>query len=227
LKSSQEDIELLETYIKGRLSPEEKADFEVRLSKESDLNSDCNDLKILMEGMRVSVLEKKLDMLKNLENNTTAIVPNETKNDLPPFLSSKKIWLAGIIILFLAIFGWWIFMENRSDISQKNNQLFADRFDRELIIHSIERSADGSDSLTVEQKIAYDLYSIQEFEDAIPKLHQLWKMQNDTMAYFYLGISYLATGKKYEGKKILSNNAIVTNPYFKQKADSILSEYKK
>ena len=81
--------------------------------------------------------------------------------------------------------------------------------------------------MTVEQKIAYDLYAIQEFEDAIPKLNQLWKIQNDTMAYFYMGISYLATGNTSEAEKILSDNAIISNVYLKQKADSILAEYKK
>ena len=227
MKSSQEDIGLLEAYLKGRLSPEEKSALEVRLANEVDLNSDYSDLKVLLEGMRISVLENKLDMLKGLENSIPPVAPNENKNDSPPFFLSKKFWMAGIIIIFLAIFGWWIFKENKSHLSEESAPLFAEKFDREFILHSIERSADVLDSLTVEQKIAYDLYAIQEFEDAIPKLNQLWKIQNDTMAYFYMGISYLATGNTSEAEKILSDNAIISNAYLKQKADSILAEYKK
>ena len=221
MKSSQEDIELLETYIKGRLSPEEKADFEVRLSKESDLNSDCNDLKILMEGMRVSVLEKKLDMLKNLENNTTAIVPNETKNDLPPFLSSKKIWLAGIIILFLAIFGWWMVNIFTNRLPKENESLFASRIDSDFILHKTERSTGITDSLSVQQRIAYDLFTIEEFAEAIPLLDSLWRTHHDTLAYFYLGLSYRVQGEKEKSQGILLDTILLNNPRFKSSVEKI------
>ena len=227
MKSSQEDIDLLKAYIKGRLSPEEKSALDIRLANETNLNSDYHDLKVLSEGMRVSVLENKLNLLKDLENSIPPVAPNENKNNSPSFFPSKKLWMAGIIVVLITLFGWWILKENKSPLSEKSTPLFAEKFDREFILHTIERSADGPDSLTIEQKIAYDLYAIQEFEDAIPKLHQLWKMQHDTIAYFYLGISYMATGNKSEAQKILSDNPIISNVYLKQKADSILTEYKK
>jgi len=227
LKSSQEDIELLEAYLKGRLNTDDMSALETRLKNEPDLNADYNDLKVLVEGMRASVLENKLQMLKSLENKETPVSPNVNKKRPASFLSTKRIWLAGIIIVLITLFGWWIMHEKVSTVSEKSKQLFAERFDRELILHRTERSAGGNDSLTLKQKIAYDLYAIQEFEEAIPKLNELWKIQHDTTAYFYLGVCYLATGNTSEGNKILSDPAIMTNRNFKQKAASILSDTQK
>lgn len=218
---------MLEAYLKGRLNTDDMSALETRLKNEPDLNADYNDLKVLVEGMRASVLENKLQMLKSLENKETPVSPNVNKKRPASFLSTKRIWLAGIIIVLITLFGWWIMHEKVSTVSEKSKQLFAERFDRELILHRTERSAGGNDSLTLKQKIAYDLYAIQEFEEAIPKLNELWKIQHDTTAYFYLGVCYLATGNTSEGNKILSDPAIMTNRNFKQKAASILSDTQK
>ena len=92
MKSSQEDIELLEAYLKGRLSTDDMSALETRMKNEPNLHADYNDLKILVEGMRASVLENKLHMLKSLENKETPMSPERIQRNTSKVqsLRSKK-----------------------------------------------------------------------------------------------------------------------------------------
>ncbi len=67
MKSSQEDIELLETYLKGRLDEASVSMLKARLAAEKQLSDDFKDMQILAEGMRYGVLGDKLSMLKDYE----------------------------------------------------------------------------------------------------------------------------------------------------------------
>ncbi len=207
MKSSQEDIDLLKAYIKGRLSPEEKSALDIRLANETNLNSDYHDLKVLSEGMRVSVLENKLDLLKDLENSIPPVAPNENKNDSPSFFPSKKFWIAGIIIALITLFGWW--MQKKTTSVNQQYALGDDQFYR-YILHKNERNT--SPELDEIKSKAYNLFTIRDFENAKPMLRNLWENQNDTLSYFYLAISELSTGNIKVAKEMFNSPVLKKYP---------------
>ena len=195
MKSSQEDIDILHQYLKGRLSAEASSAVEKRLAAEADLQDNYRQLKILTEGMRVSVLSDKLAMLQNWEK----------KEDHAQ--NAKGNWWKWIGIFFLCcLLGYLLYnyaFKEGNEIPKEYKVLYAQRFDAELILHNTKRSAVQTDSLSQEQRRAYEMYSIQLFDDAIPLLETLWETKRDTLALFYLGVSYIGVGKKDKGLKVL------------------------
>jgi hypothetical protein len=64
LRSREEDIILLENYLKGNLSEKQMAEVASRIEHEKDLGLDLQDLKTLSAGIRLSELKGKMDLLK-------------------------------------------------------------------------------------------------------------------------------------------------------------------
>ena len=203
MKSSQEDIELLETYLKGRLDEASVSMLKARLAAEKQLSDDFKDMQILAEGMRYGVLGDKLSMLKDYEKEMFTMENqknvSENKNSQPWW----KWWLVLVIIGLISYVGYQRIAGSEKKIPDEYKNIYADRFDRELILHKTMRAAVQTDSLTGEQRRAYELYSIQLFDEAIPLLDELWATQKDTLALLYLGISKIGLGEKVTGLEIL------------------------
>ncbi len=195
MKSSQEDIALLEIYLKGRLSAEASAAIEDRLAAEADLLEDYKELKILTEGIRVSALNEKLSMLQDWEN----------KHQTNPGKSIKwRKWLGLIFLVSMAGYLFYLFtLKEGKKVPVEYEGLYAQRFDEELILHKTKRAVVQTDSLSQEQRRAYEMYSIQLFDEAIPLLDDLWESKKDTLALFYLGVSRIGIGEKEAGLDIL------------------------
>lgn len=215
MKSSQEDIELLETYLKGRLDEASVGMLKARLAAEKQLSDDFKDMQILAEGMRSGVLDDKLSMLKDYEKQMFTMENqknvSENKNSQPWW----KWWLVLVIIGLISYVGYQRIAGSEKKISDEYKNIYADRFDRELILHKTMRAAVQTDSLTGEQRRAYELYSIQLFDEAIPLLDELWATQKDTLALFYLGVSKIGVGEKVNGLEILQK------PELKKYSDQI------
>lgn len=203
MKSSQEDIELLETYLKGRLDEATVSMLKARLAAEKQLSDDFKDMQILAEGMRYGVLGDKLSMLKDYEKQMFTMENQknvlENKNSQPWW----KWWLVLVIIGLISYVGYQRIAGSEKKIPDEYKNIYADRFDRELILHKTMRAAVQTDSLTAEQRRAYELYSIQLFDEAIPLLDELWTNQKDTLALLYLGVSKIGVGEKKEGLDLL------------------------
>ncbi|MGB4959569.1 MAG: hypothetical protein WBO36_08840, partial [Saprospiraceae bacterium] len=179
MNSSQKDIDILHQYLKGMLSEEEKAAVKARLESESQLQSDYQDIKILTQGMRINSLSDKLVMMKGWEEEE-----DHTQNTK----GKKWKWLGLVFLICLA--GYLIFhfaLKGGSEIPAEYKSLYAERFDDELILHKTKRSAVQAENLSPEQRRAYEMYSMQLFDEAIPLLDDLWKSKSDTLALFYLG----------------------------------------
>ena len=203
MKSSQEDIELLETYLKGRLDEATVSMLKARLAAEKQLSDDFKDMQILAEGMRYGVLGDKLSMLKDYEKQMFTMENQknvlENKNSQPWW----KWWLVLVIIGLISYVGYQRIAGSEKKIPDEYKNIYADRFDRELILHKTMRAAVQTDSLTAEQRRAYELYSIQLFDEAIPLLDELWTNQKDTLALLYLGVSKIGVGEKKERLDLL------------------------
>lgn len=203
MKSSNADIDMLHQYLKGRLSAEASIALEKRLKEDSDLKEDYTALKVLSEGIRVKALTEKFDMLRAWESEKTP-EPN-TKENGWKWLK----WIGLGLLLFLAGYLMYHFtLKEENEIPLEYKEIYAQRFDDELILHKTKRAAVQTDNLTQEQRRAYEMYSIQLFEEAIPLLDELWKSKSDTLALFYLGVSYIGTGEKDKGLKIFAQPAL-------------------
>ena len=206
MRSSQEDIELLDLYIKGDLESSVLKTLESRLSHEPDLKHDLAELKALHQGMRAKALEEKIEMMKGWEE--------EIAQANVPKSKTRWIWF----IIFFSAMGYLLYqfaLSKKSEMPDEYKKLYASHFDKELILHTTKRSISYNDSLSTEQRRAYELYSIQLFEDAIPLLKDLWNDQKDTLSLFYLGVSYVGTGNVDKGLEILNKPEL--NKYSKQR----------
>ena len=202
MRSSDQDIELLEAYIKGSLDKETHTELEKRLAAEPDLFDDYEDLKVLIQGIRAQTLNEKYKQLKMLEegfDNTTTIKKNDS------FL--KMVFLVVIVIAtLLAISKFLLKNDTSKDVSVAMND---DEFYR-YVLHRTERST-VMDSDT-QKTMAYNLFVIKDFKKAKPMLSALWQEKKDTLSYFYLGIAELSLGNKEKAQKILSSNTLETYP---------------
>ena len=203
MRSSQEDITLLDRYIKGTLDDQEIRDLEARLATETDLKYDLDELRILAEGMRVRTLASKLEMMRGWEEDASTQSQN---NDKPSgsILSIKRILLAASVVLVLII-GWWWMKDKNALVPQKKYAVFnEEQFEENLILHSIKRAVIQDSLLSQEQQKAYQLYSLQLFNEASPLLKELWEKQSDTLALLYFGVSEMGLGHEIEGRQIFS-----------------------
>lgn len=199
MKSSQDDIDLLNSYLKGRLGSADAAALQERLSIDSELYSDFQDLKNIQEGIRISVLKDKLEMMKKWENEVI-IKPKENWG---------KWILFTFLIILLGYFLYSIALKSKQEVPEEYKTLYASDFDKSLILHSTKRSINQVDTLSGTQKRAYEMYSIQLFDDAIPVLNELWVGQKDTLALFYLGVSHIGVGDKKQGLEILQKPELI------------------
>jgi hypothetical protein len=206
LRRSQEDIELLDQYIKGTLDDQEIRDLETRLATETHLKSDLDDLKILSKGIRVNVLASKVDMMKSWEEE---VALQKTSNNYWQKLA--------LFLFFLILMGYLLYhftLTSKGNIPEQYKTLYATEFDRSMILHSTKRAVNVTDSLSPEQRRAYEMYSIQLFDDAIPLLDALWTKQQDTLSLLYMGVSYVGVGDVDKGLEILKKPEL--NKYSEQ-----------
>jgi hypothetical protein len=215
LKSKEDDILLLDDYIKSRLSETDRLIVESRLVTETDLKEDYDYLKSVANASRITILQDKLKMLKEEEliiKTTSESKDAATIHQLEPVKNNGKIWwkvglVAGLLGV-MALIGKYYIENQAQKYPAEYADLFENRFEEELILHTTYRSIEPTDTYTTEQRRAYELYSIKEFEMAAPLLEKLWEEKRDTLALFYWGVSEIGKGEVEEGKELLKKPEI-------------------
>lgn len=205
MRSSQEDITLLDRYIKGTLDDQEIRDLETRLATETDLKSDLDELRVLAEGMRVRTLASKLEMMRGWEeemDTSSQTLKNEKISG--SIFTNKRILLAASVVLVLIIGWWWMKYKNVLEPQRKYAIFSEDQFDENLILHSIKRSVIQDSGLNQDQQRAYQLYSLKLFDEASPLLRKLWENQSDTLALFYYGVCEMGLGHEKVGRQVFT-----------------------
>lgn len=182
---TEQDFNIIETYIQGRMTLQEKEAFEQRLISEPELQGMLHHLRASMVAVRQSALDDKLSLLKEIEINE--MKPQVKLRSISPaysWIAVAAIIVAGAILLRPVLF---------PDNSIKN-QYLAEHFD-EYVLHSTVRGNNEEIKITKEQERAYNLYQIQEFHKAMPLLEDLWEEKRDTLALFYLSVSEIIVNK--------------------------------
>ncbi len=177
--NEEKEIALIDSYLEGTLSMEDKIAFEERLRKENDLQLLLSDLRILKAGIKQTTREEIRSELQSLENKLTGS---------PSFSFLRSTWTkVAASLAFIMVTAWLLWPSS----TKTPEQLFAENFEPyPNIIMPTVRGGQASDSTEMAQ--AFKAYDMQEF----PKAIQLFESieAKDEGVLLYLGNSYLANG---------------------------------
>lgn len=151
------------------------------------------------KGIRYTALRGQLDKLKQEEGKGGGALPKKNGGRV---VGMRRYWWAVAAGILILVFGGYYYTELKKP--KYVNQYLMDHFD-EYILHDKYRSANPEEKLDRDREIGYDLYVLKEFEEAIPYLKRRWEEKRDTLALFYLGVSYLGLGKIRKSEKLINN----------------------
>ncbi len=156
-------------------------------------------------GIRYTTLHDEFKKLKSEEKklHTETSKKNETVGSGVKVVGMRKWWwaVAASALLVISI-GYFILEQNKKP--KYVNQYLLDHFD-EYVLHDKVRGTATDTAWDRDKEIGYDLYVLQEFEEAIPYLKRRWERTGDTLALYYLYISNIALGKNEIANDILKN----------------------
>lgn len=206
------DIDIIDAYLRGTLSEEEVKDLEDRLKTDSAFADLYVESKSIQEGIRYHSLKEKVTFLEALENEIISSEKKETKAKVIS-LNWMKYAIAASVIFLVGYFG----VVKSSLFTQDNDQyayIFSDEHFDTFIYHRSDRSGEASE-YTIDQVSAYNLYSLQEFEKALPLLQRLWEEEGDLRAYYYVGICHIGLNNLDKAKSILRDPKLQSfkNPF--------------
>jgi hypothetical protein len=206
LRSAQEDIMLLDAYIKGSLDADATSAIESRLVHDTNLKEDLEELRVLEQGIRVQALADKLEMMRGWEEEMVENKGSNGGESKSASIISIKKWMAAASIIFLLGAGWWWIAKE----SMHQQYAWKDEEFYKYILHQTERSNEIDKDQ--QKTLAYNLFTAKHFSEAKPKLESLWVNQRDTLAYFYLGITEVSLGNKEKAKAIFNAGELVNYP---------------
>ena len=198
---------LIDRFLRRELTEEEQKEFERRLEEEEEFRLRVEEMEEISMGIRSSVLKEKRNLLLKFEEEVSAEESNSSESSgKNKVLSNRRVnirrmqWLGAAAVITLISILFWPKNEIIGPLPEYA-YLFEEGEFEKTIEHQTFRS--GNDSLSADKIIAYRLYANQNFELAIPKLKKLWEEEQDSIAYKYLGYSYIWT-RNPKGNEILS-----------------------
>lgn len=179
MRNDEEDIELIEAYMKGALEGNALLEFEQRRATDPAFDADVVEYLLIMREVRASGERGFLEGLKEWEKE---LVSKERNLKVVPMWRNWSI--AASLALLLAAGTFWV-VKYRSSMSHE--ELFQEYFTPyEDVISS--RSDDQGELQT-----GMRLYVAKRYADAIPHLRNAKTNQpGDWSVPCYLGIAYLA-----------------------------------
>lgn len=204
MKSKRQDIELLESYIKGSLSDEMRSAVDERLKQENNLYNDYKELLFLKEGIRAHALEEKLKHIQKIESVLYSENLNKGKKDFTWIKAALAVVLFGTILATVYI------LQRQAEIKDDHIIALNDEEFYKYILHRTERS--NVMDLDTQRSMAYNLFSVRDFSQARPLLRKMWNDHNDTLSFFYLGITELSLGHRQNACLILRSPVLDEYP---------------
>jgi len=248
-------VELIEAYVEGRLSKQEKQDFEAKLITDTELAEELKLYKTLVAGIKDSGLEKDKnnlkEELKEVDNNLDKKSSHGTKTIILKRI--KWYYYAAACVLLLIIPLYFIVTENPTE------KLLSNYYEKDKGLPVL---MSGSKNISLDN--AMNLYKQEKYKEAKQAFNELLKdkpmndtlnyysalssfelekynkaikqftiiLQNDTSVFkekaeYYLGLTYFAVDKIQQAKELF--NKIAANPShrYQEKAQDILRELDK
>lgn len=192
MENNLHDIEWIERYLDRSMRPEEKREMEKRLMEEPDLKSKYLAYRELVQGMRYSHLQNKLEQLKALENSLPAIEAAEK--------SGGQIWLATYwkpvaiaASLILVVFAYSILM-----MPLNPQKVYAKYF--EPYPNVFEPTVRGNNTRDDQRTDAFQAYDRGNYEKAAALFNILLKEKQEPGMLLLLGNANLMLGKTAEAQ---------------------------
>lgn len=191
-------MERIDKYLKGSLIGEELETFLSQLESDHDFAKEVAFRKELYLGVHESVLRDKKQLLENFDAkliNTSTDRKSEAK--IVKFPLRKLLGMAAAVALCIAAVTF-LLPDRASSFDKKHAQLF-EPFPSEI---SITRSGKQTTNDGLIMK-AHGFYQTEQYLKAAPLFEQIYVRDQDTMALFYAGISYLGAKELSKAKQIL------------------------
>lgn len=206
MKDSIHDIQLIEKFLDGKMTPEEKREFEQRLNLDQSLKEMMNDMNVLLDGIKASASkstkEEKLERLRffaeinDIEKNAANL---ETPARVVPLYRSPWLWSAAASIVLVTTIAIY-FVGERTPLNEKLYTAYFQPFD------SPGGSAvrGGPPKITLKAQ-AYQAYDSGNYAAAAQLFEQLVKDNDDAIAQMCLGNTYLEQGKTAKAEKVFTD----------------------
>ena len=187
MKDDEEDIELIEAYLRGTLDDQALAAFQRRRHDDPEFDREVIDYSQIINQIRTTHEKDFINKLKHWDSE----IENRQEAKVIPL---RTIFSIAASVLLLAVFGVYLFRNSQRD----HEQLFQEYFQPYENVVS-ERSG-KNDS----QQKGMELYDQKKYDDAIVhlKLAAIEDPDNPSLKC-YLGISYLAGGHLQEARTTL------------------------
>ena len=203
MNNEERDIELIERYLEGGLSPGELGEFEQRLKNEPGLDEEVEVVKILMNGIRYSGQKSSMKhKLEKLEASLPDIQSEGEEVKVIPMWRNRMVKSIAATFLILAV-STYLVMDVFSPADHE--ELFAQNFQPYLNVGNA--TVRGLEEFQNEEQQAYAAYDSEHYEAAIMGFEKVLQ-EDDAAMLLYLGNAYLAignTGKAEEQFKQLIN----------------------
>jgi tetratricopeptide (TPR) repeat protein len=203
MEDNLKHLELIEAYLEGNLSEEEKVDFEVRLLVDKDLEEEFELYKKIVGGFKDIQTE-------NIRQKLQAIDDEIDSNSHKP--STKFYWWAGIAAVLLGV----LFIHNFYSPSNKFSKDLIPTEEGLPVLMSTNSNLVFDNAMSQFKYGNYNLAS-KEFSIALKK-----NPTNDTTLYF-LSISFLQNGDYKESIKILNELMKQPNSKYYEKGEFYLA----
>lgn len=197
---SPEEFDLIEQYLSGTLSPEEKGRFEKRLQEDPEWAEKLREMQLLVMGIGEEDLKNKLQSFHE------QMIAGTVERKQAPVRSLSRKWLAAASVLLIATLAtWWL--TGRKDPQET------------LFTHYYSPDPGLPTTMSVAGNYQFDkgmvAYKARDYKDALAAWAEMARSEkaNDTLNYF-LGMTQLALRENEEALALLRPIANDANKSF-------------
>lgn len=190
MENKFQDIEWIERYLDRSLTGEEKLVMEKRLEEEPDLKSKYNEHKQLIEGIRYSHIQNKLEQLRLLESSLPPMTQKESSKVISLW---KPVAIAASITLLITVY-YFI------TLAPAPQELYAQQF--VPYPNVFEPTVRGGNTMNVQDKRteAFRAYDQGDYTTASKLFSELMTSHTEPGILLLLGNSNLILGKTQEAQ---------------------------
>ena len=200
MKEHNHDIELIEKYLAGKMTGEEKKQFDNRRTQDEAFNGMLKDMDLLVEGIKQSAAlsskEEKIERLKFYAE-ITGMEESADEEEKParvvPLYRRPAVLAAAASVALLMTAGVFFL----GDRTPNNEKLFVTYF--EPFDSPGSGLTRGNNEVTLKAN-AYDAYDNGRYTEAIILFNQILTKNDDPIIHLCLGNAQLKLGKYAEAE---------------------------
>jgi tetratricopeptide (TPR) repeat protein len=179
------NFDLIDSYLKGELTPNEQADFDNKLQDDVKFQAEFYEIKLIRDALKKQVRSEILTQLKNQESDITIRKSNKTHT-----IMKRYIGIAASLILIVSLV---YLTTNKTEVEIDGNTIFLENYQAYVNLElGTERGSDLDVSSLKAQ--AYYAYDLGNYEQSSADLTKLVATEKTAANYFYLGISNIEIG---------------------------------